>query len=76
MAQIFDNNTFTPHFGAAHLVRGYHISGHKAPQPVLRTPFDGNLLRAVSYDPRLSTMRYCKGRSQERVAAPLWCAIW
>ena len=31
------NETFTPHFGAMHLVRGYHISGRKIPQPVLRT---------------------------------------
>ena len=39
--QMFDNNTFTPHFVTTFLVRGYHISGHKAPPPVLRTPFDG-----------------------------------
>ena len=27
----------TPHFVPTALVRGYYISGHKAPQPVLRT---------------------------------------
>ena len=37
---MLDNETFTPHFGATHLVRGYHISGYKTPQPVLRTMFD------------------------------------
>ena len=36
----FDNDTFTPHFGAMHLVRGYRISGRKAPPPVLRTPIE------------------------------------
>ncbi len=39
--QMLDNETFPPHFGASLLVRGYHISGRKAPQPVLRTTFDG-----------------------------------
>ena len=29
----------TPHFVPMALVRGYYISGHKAPQPVLRTIF-------------------------------------
>ena len=29
----------TPHFVPTALVRGYYISGHKAPQPVLRTIF-------------------------------------
>ena len=29
----------TPHFVPTALVRGYYISGHEAPQPVLRTIF-------------------------------------
>ena len=31
--------TPSPHFVPTALVRGYYISGHKAPQPVLRTIF-------------------------------------
>ncbi|MBR5003358.1 MAG: hypothetical protein IKY13_07620 [Bacteroidaceae bacterium] len=34
---MLDNETFPPHFVTTFLVRGYHISGRKAPQLVLRT---------------------------------------
>ena len=37
---MFDNGIFTPHYVTAFLVRGYPISGHKAPPPVLRPTFD------------------------------------
>ena len=49
----------TPHFGASHLVRGYHISGYKTPQPVLRTIFYVDIL-STYLSPLRSFVRTCR----------------
>ena len=46
--QMLDNEIFPPPFVTAFLVRGYHISGHKTPQPVLRPPFDRMFFRSFA----------------------------